>query len=61
MADKCKHEKKILGKGIISEIDPDAEPFKSGQEIEMGTIYGGGQVLVRYCLDCEKIIEAWVE
>ena len=61
MADKCKHDKLILAKGIIDEIEPDQEPFKDGEEIDMDLIPVGEQVTVRYCLDCKSLTEAWIE
>lgn len=60
---KCGHKKQILGKVIAEEIYPDEEPFKSGEYLKMDDIelLGGDYILVHYCLDCNKIIEAWVE
>ena len=61
MAGKCKHDNLILAKGILDEIEPDQEPFKSGEEVAMEIIHVGEQVMVRYCLDCKTLTEAWIE
>jgi len=55
---KCNH-KLILARVSITEIDPDPEPYESGEHIGLNTIDCDIGLDLHYCPNCKIIHDIW--
>lgn len=55
-----KGHKTILATGIVTEFEPDAEPYEAGIEEEAEMIEAEISVGIHYCPECREVVDAWI-
>ncbi len=58
---KCKHKKLALVTSHIDELEPDQEPFKEGEFVQMDTVYVDIELYGHWCPKCEKLVDIGIE
>jgi len=58
---KCKHKRPILVSAFIGELEPDQEPYESGEYEEMDTISVDISISGHYCKDCDTLLDIIIE
>lgn len=58
---KCKHKRPILVSAWLEELEPDQEPYVSGELEEMETVSCHVMLSGHYCKDCDTLIDVVIE
>ena len=58
---KCKHKRPILVSAWLGELEPDQEPYKSGELEELETISTHILMSGHYCADCDTLLDIKIE
>ena len=58
---KCKHKRPILVTAYLTELEPDQEPYESGEYEEMETISTSICLSGHYCAKCDTLIDIEIE